>query len=173
MELTDLQQAQAVVAEKWYVDEECGYCGRSGRIYNPKTDNFFPQPDTACPFCTGTGKVRRWPMRVECPWNTGYKHPGGITYQREYFEQRSHNEGNCPCHGLGWVPCTDAMVLARESNLQGMKRWFQEGGHGWLFAWPVRSFDPITYSGEVFIETDDPELALFQAAEKWYVERSA
>ncbi len=183
---SDLQQAQQTVAEQFYVEEECAGCNGKGTcretcVYHAHLlSQSWEQHATAAFMwlhtpCNGTGRVRRWPMRMECGdivsiyelCHTTEPHlcPGNLHWYGKHSPE-------CCCHGLGWLPCEDAMVLWRESNLQGMKRWFQEGKHGWKFDWPAYTINRRTYSGAVFIETDDPELALWQAAAQ-YVERSA
>ncbi|KKL03863.1 hypothetical protein LCGC14_2621880 [marine sediment metagenome] len=103
IELTDLQQAQQTVAEKFYVEEECTFCSGTGYTKEPLSGSGqFSEPGAQylCGLCNGTGKVRRGPMRVVC-----------TTCQGRIIEEPYRHLTCAPCGNLGYTPCEDAMVL--------------------------------------------------------------
>ncbi len=154
--MTELEKAQAIVAEKWYVEEECscrelhGVEGYLNWVW--RCDEFLHSPKCKC---DGIGKVKRWPMRVACVCCQG-------TEGADCYCDMS-GEDSC-CHGTGYTPCEDALVLARVAALCYTNRDIPQGG--WHIRFMVEN-DRMDCTAGFTVDADDLELAIFQAVAEW------
>lgn len=83
-------------------------------------------------------------IQETCPWDTGYKHPGGMFFNDKYFMQRDHDwsmnppnsdwikwdKPSCPCQGRGWIVNQDfdALLEAIRRNGREYNLWSLDGG---------------------------------------------
>ena len=111
-ELT-LEEAQDLVAALYYVKEECLVCLHSvARAKSLEEPGVFGY---GCEGCGGTGKVRRWPMRMGCPgrWTRALGTIGGESGDL-VFSQCQAPKYDADCHGKGYVPVRDMGKLMGE-----------------------------------------------------------